>query len=78
MTLTLYTKPGCIYCDKAKSYLTNFSIPFTEVDITTDPGARAFLLSQGFKSVPVAYQFSSNHRPELVGGHQEIMGLSHG
>lgn len=33
MNAIIYTKPGCIYCDKAKDLLDDMDIPFTEQPI---------------------------------------------
>jgi len=78
MTLKVYTKPRCIYCEEVKTHLTELKIAFIDVDITADLSSKAFLVSQGHTSVPVAYRFNDGSRPKLVGGHKEIMGLSHG
>jgi glutaredoxin len=77
MILKVYTKPSCIYCEEVKAHLTKLQIAFSEVNITADLSSKAFLVSQGHKSVPVAYRFNDSSRPELIGGHKEIMGLSH-
>jgi len=39
MTVTLYTKPGCPYCDAARRYLDEHDATYEERDITTDPTA---------------------------------------
>ena len=39
MTVTLYTKPGCPYCDAARRYLEGRDATYEERDITTDPAA---------------------------------------
>lgn len=36
MSLVIYTKPSCPYCDKARDYYTEKSIDFTEYDAQND------------------------------------------
>ncbi len=36
MSLVIYTKPGCPYCDKARDHYTENSIDFTEYDAQND------------------------------------------
>ena len=36
MSLFIYTKPGCPYCDKARDYYTEKGIEFTEYDAQND------------------------------------------
>ncbi len=36
MSLVIYTKPGCPYCDKARDYYTENNIEFTEYDAQND------------------------------------------
>jgi glutaredoxin len=64
-TLIIYTKPGCQYCQAAKSYLNDNSIPYKEVDITTDESTIEWLRAQGHKTLPVIYL--DNH-PFIPGG----------
>jgi len=40
-TVTVYTTPGCAACAAVKRYLSGKGVPFTERDVTTDPGALA-------------------------------------
>ena len=39
MTVTLYTKPGCPYCDAARRYRDEGDVTYEERDIATDPAA---------------------------------------
>lgn len=39
MTATLYTKPGCPYCDAARRDLEERGVGYDELDITKDPAA---------------------------------------
>ncbi|MDQ4148433.1 MAG: glutaredoxin family protein [Actinomycetota bacterium] len=41
MQVILYSKPSCSLCHKAKQALIRAGIPFSETDITSDPGLQA-------------------------------------
>ena len=64
-TLTIYTKPGCQYCNSAKAYLNENAIPYKEVDITTDETVVEWLRAQGHKTLPVIYL---DEHPFVPGG----------
>lgn len=49
----VYSTPTCVHCKAAKSFLKENNVEFTEKDVTSDPEARAFLLSKGYRGVPV-------------------------
>lgn len=53
--ITVYSKPHCPYCDKAKHYLKTNDIPFEVVDISESPEAREFIVSAGHRTVPQLY-----------------------
>ncbi len=55
MSLELYTKPNCPYCDKARDYYTENSIEFTEYDAQNDQKRKKEMLnySGGDLTVPV-------------------------
>ena len=36
MTIIVYTKPACVYCDKAKALLTRLGSKYTEKVVTKD------------------------------------------
>ena len=55
MTLTVYSKPACPFCDMAKNYLTKNDIDYKVVDISEDTAAREFIMSQGHRTVPQIY-----------------------
>lgn len=42
-----------MFCDQAKEYLSQKSIPFQERDIAQDPGALADLKKLGYMTTPV-------------------------
>ncbi len=54
MALTIYTKSGCPYCDKARDYYTENEIEFTEYDAQNDKQRQKEMLdvSDGNITVP--------------------------
>ena len=54
MSLVMYIKPGCPYCQRARDYYNENNIAFTELDAQNDPVARAemFGFSDGDPTVP--------------------------
>jgi len=55
MTLTIYSKNMCPFCDHAKNYLKQHNIPYEETNIEHDADARNFVMSQGHRTVPQIY-----------------------
>ena len=53
--LTLYTKNNCGYCLQAKALLNNNDIPYTEVNVDSEPMALDFLVSEGHRTMPQIY-----------------------
>lgn len=53
MNATIYTTNSCIYCIKAKNYLSEKKIEYVEKNIQEDSSAREELLSMGYRTVPV-------------------------
>lgn len=55
MSLELYMKPGCPYCDKARDHYTENNIEFTEYDAQNDQKRKKEMLnySNGDLTVPV-------------------------
>lgn len=58
MTVTLYTKPDCPYCDAARRYLEERGDAYEERDITTDPEAEDEVarITGGPLTVPIAVE----------------------
>jgi glutaredoxin len=52
MTLTVYTKDNCPFCDRAKALLESRGVAYTTINIEVRTEAREFLLDQGLRSVP--------------------------
>jgi glutaredoxin 3 len=45
LSLVIYTKPGCPYCQQARDYYNSQGIPFTDYDAQTDRARRVEMLS---------------------------------
>jgi glutaredoxin len=58
MTVTLYTKPGCPYCDAARRYLDERDVTYEERDITTDAAAEKEVaeITGGPLTVPITLE----------------------
>jgi len=63
MTVTLYTKPDCPYCDAARRYLEERGDAYEERDITTDPGAEEEVarITGGPLTVPITVEDGDVH-----------------
>lgn len=55
MQVTIYTKPGCPYCEKAREYYTSQGIAFEDLNAQDNLSYRADMLSitNGDPTVPV-------------------------
>jgi len=53
--VTLYSKPACPYCDRAKAWLEKNGIQYQSVNIMEDTGAYEFIKSKGHRTVPQIY-----------------------
>lgn len=53
MNVVIYTKPNCVQCNMTKKRFQDNGVPYTTVDITTDPDALDTLIKNGFKAAPV-------------------------
>ncbi len=58
MSLVMYIKPGCPYCEKARDYYNLQGMKFTEYDAQNDRARRAEMLaySDGDPTVPCIVQ----------------------
>jgi len=52
-SVTIFTSPSCIWCNKAKSYFTTKGIRFKTIDVTKDKFAADDCRKYGCKGVPV-------------------------
>jgi glutaredoxin len=73
MTLTIYSKNHCPYCDQAKALLKSKGIDFVEVKIDEDEQAKEFIVSKGHRTVPQLYL---NGNLFVDGGYQGLSKLS--
>ncbi|MFA6099492.1 MAG: Uxx-star family glutaredoxin-like (seleno)protein [Patescibacteria group bacterium] len=54
MHVTIYTTPTCPYCKLAKDFFKDKGIPFSEVDVASDPSAANDMVKKsGQMGVPV-------------------------
>ena len=58
MSLVIYTKPGCPYCDRARTYYQTNNIDFIEYDAQNDKQRQKEMLefSNGDPTVPAIVQ----------------------
>jgi glutaredoxin len=68
MTLTVYTKNNCPFCDRAKSLLESRGVAYNTINLEQQPDAREFLVDQGLRSVPQIF----NGTTLLQGGYQGL------
>ncbi len=69
--ITLYSKPDCPFCDRAKALLARKGQSFTEIDIEAQPGKRDEMIQRtGRRTVPQIY-IGDRH----VGGSDDLQAL---
>lgn len=72
MTITMYTKPGCVQCRATARQFEKADVPIRTVDVTTDLDAAELLADLGYRSLPVVMtaggQHWAGHRPDRVDG----------
>ena len=68
MTLTVYTKNNCPFCDQAKALLDSKGVTYNTINVESQPDAREFLVDQGLRSVPQIF----NGTTLLQGGFQGL------
>jgi glutaredoxin len=54
--LTVYSKDNCPFCVQAKNLLKLKGFEFEEINISQQPEAREFIMSEGHRTVPQIYQ----------------------
>ena len=72
-SLKVYTKATCGYCDAVKSYLQTQAVQFEEIDIEDDSDAKAFIISEGHRTVPQIY--TEGNELFVFGGYTGLMEL---
>lgn len=70
--VTIYTTTSCVFCLQAKEFLRSKGVPYQEVDVTGDDGARAALVerSRGQRTVPQIFVGDVH-----VGGYTDLVRL---
>ena len=69
--VTIYTTPTCPYCLRAKELLSSLEIPFTEVDVASNPTKRQEIIEQHhWMTVPAIFVGD-----ELIGGYDDLAEL---
>lgn len=53
MSITVFTKPGCVQCVATERTLAARNIAFELIDLTADSGAYDFVQSNGYRQAPV-------------------------
>lgn len=53
MTVTVYTKPGCVQCSATLKALEIKGIPYELVDLVEDAEAYVFVATLGYRQAPV-------------------------
>jgi glutaredoxin len=72
--ITIYTKPQCPYCDRAKNYLKQNNFEFCEINVMEDSNALRFIREEkGHKTVPQIYY---DDRLLVEGGYGGLAKLS--
>ena len=51
--VTIYSQPGCQPCRMTKKALTRAGVDYTDIDVTQDAKALAYIKSLGYQAVPV-------------------------
>lgn len=70
--ITIYTTQTCPYCRRAKDLLQKKNLPFTEIGVDGDPGARAKMMERAHGRTTVPQIFFGNHH---VGGSDDLYEL---
>jgi thioredoxin reductase (NADPH) len=52
-SVVIYTQPGCLFCDKVKTFLRERGVAFAEKDVIADEQAFDELEAKGFFATPV-------------------------
>ena len=69
MTITVYSKPACVYCEKAKALLTRLGYEYTEKVVTKDISLPELFEELG-KQVRTIPQITMNGKH--IGGYNEL------
>ena len=67
--LILYSKPNCNYCTKAKAFLKENQIDYTEINVMEDAASLAKIKEDGHRTLPVLY---ADDKPLIRGGYDTL------
>ena len=67
MTLIIYSKNNCPFCEQAKALLKSKNIDFKEINIETNAAGRDILVEHGLRSVPQIFDGEL-----LIGGFDKL------
>jgi glutaredoxin len=67
MTLIIYSKNNCPFCEQAKALLKSKNIDFKEINIETNAAGRDVLVEHGLRSVPQIFDGEL-----LIGGFDKL------
>jgi glutaredoxin 3 len=70
--VTIYLRPGCPYCDRAKALLVRKRVRFTEIDIWQERERRAEMIAKSGGSTTVPQIFVGERH---LGGCDDIVAL---
>lgn len=73
MRATIYSKPNCIFCDRAKDWFRDYGIPYIEYDVTNKDNLNFLKMKiPGVKTVPQIF-LDNDH----IGGYSELLDRQH-
>ena len=68
--IALYSKPDCVQCVATKRRMDRLGLEYTEVDVSEDADALAFIKGLGYMQAPVVVLDDDAHwsgnRPDLI------------
>lgn len=67
ITYHVYSKPDCVWCDKAKELLEHLNLTYEEHDITTDENSMRYFKLRQFKTVPQCFENGTH-----IGGYVQL------
>lgn len=59
--LKVYSKDNCSKCVELKTWLSEHGHEYEEIDVVSTVGARDFLVSGGFRTVPQVFLSTGEH-----------------
>lgn len=65
--ITIYGKPVCGFCTKAKTLADQYNVEYNYVDLTQNPDKLDMIKQQGHKTVPVIFK-----EDKMIGGYEDF------